>query len=242
MAIFRIMRKLRLIPYLMGRSLISCFLRIRPRVQIQISTWKRDPIKIIVGASGTRSRGWIATDKFFFDITNWASVQSFLRGKQIDALFAEHVIEHLEVEEFANFLRIFAQVMHPNGIIRIAVPDELHPSSWYREQMGISGLEPGADDHRAFWNYQSMTAITNSLGFKCQLLEYFDEEGFFHYLPYDEEYGGKVMRSSKNYTGRLTDSSKLQERLFDGLSEQVSQEMKNRGITYTSLVVDLRLN
>lgn len=238
----RMIKKLRVMPYLMVRYMKSYLSKISSRIKLRITKWRQDPIKIIVGASGTRKSGWIATDKYFFDITNQKSVQSFLGGKQIDALFAEHVVEHLEVEEFTRFLKIFSQVMHPDGIIRLAVPDEMHPSPWYREQMGISGIEPGADDHRAFWNYQSMTEITTSLGFKCQLLEYFDEHGLFHDFPYDEETGGKVMRSSKNYNGRLINDEALRSELFAGLSDPIVEDMKKRGITYTSLVVELRLN
>jgi predicted SAM-dependent methyltransferase len=236
------MKKFRLVPYLLGLWIKRYILKIRAKTKIRITKWKRHPVKIMVGASGTRNGGWIATEKFFFDITSPVSVRSFLGGNKIDALFAEHVIEHLEIEEFTHFLKIFSQLMSPNGTMRIAVPDEMHPSPWYRNQMGISGLEPGADDHRAFWNYQSMSAITNLWGFKCQLLEYFDEEGFFHYFPYEEDYGGRVTRSSKNYNGRLVENTELQEELFEGMNERVAQEMKNIGITYTSLVVDLRLN
>ena len=236
------MKNMRLVPYLAVRWMKIRALKIKSKNDLRINKWRRHPVKIIVGASGTRGKGWIATEKFFFDITNPKSVQSFLGDVKIDALFAEHVIEHLEIEEFAKFLKIFSQFLKSNGNIRLAVPDEMHPSEWYRKQMGISGLEPGADDHRAFWNYKSMMEIANSLGFKCQSLEYFDEEGAFHYIPYDEDYGGRVTRSSKHYDGRLADDTKLQEDLYEGMSERVAQELKGRGITYTSLVVDLRLN
>jgi len=212
------------------RSRSSVILKCRARAGL--------PVRIVVGASETKFLGWISTEQRGFDITSQQSMSSFLGEARVNRLLMEHVVEHLTSQEFANFLRDIKIYLTLDARIRIAVPDAYHPSPWYREQMGINGLEPGAHDHKAFWSVDSMEQFCRSLGFQFRPLEYFDHAGRFHFEDYDER-DGYISRSMRRYDGRLKKDRGLQSKLFSGVTSDALDEMRSLEITYTSLIADL---
>ena len=229
----------RLLPYLLYRFLKQQIRRGRAKAQLRINRFLRKPIRVIVGASATRQTGWIPTEEFFFDITNERSIKRFLGGTKIDSILAEHVIEHLTEVDFAKFLQIIPAYLSNSANIRIAVPDAMHPSPWYRRQLGIAGEELGAEDHKTFWDYLSICTFSQQYQFACCLLEYFDENGVFHVDAFDEEARGKVSRSFRNNIGRPSMGSPLVEKLFEGMESSIVHELKRQGITYSSLILDM---
>src|SRR4051812_21022661 len=55
-----------------------------------------EPIRVIIGAGGVRpDRGWIPTNIQFLDLLKEEDWQRGFGDHRIDALFAEHVWEHL---------------------------------------------------------------------------------------------------------------------------------------------------
>ena len=76
------------------------------------------------------------------------------------------------------------------------------------------GSGPGADDHKVLFTHLSLEAMLHSVGFRVELLEWFDDRGTFHYVDWREQ-DGLIQRS----------------RRFDPRN-------KNGELRYTSLIAD----
>ena len=167
-------------------------------------------IKIILGAGTTRYEGWIATDLPAFDILKHEHWARLFPPNAIDRMLAEHVIEHLTVEQFQDFLRIARIYLAPGGRIRLAVPDGCHPDPDYIERVRPGGTGEGADDHKVLYTCDLINDLLAAQGYDCQLLEYYDDAGEFHHCPWQIE-DGFVRRSafhdSRNADGRLVYTS-----------------------------------
>ena len=167
---------------------------------------RRGACKIVIGSSGVTQAGWIATEKDQLDLLKAADWERYFRDNPIDALLAEHVWEHLSGEEGLIAARHCFRYLKPGGYIRVAVPDRCHPDKEYLEWVRPGGSGPGCDDHKMFYSYQTLTKVFGSAGFQMDLLEYFDEQGVFHFKEWDPR-DGRIGRSkrfdSRNQDGKL---------------------------------------
>jgi predicted SAM-dependent methyltransferase len=157
---------------------------------------KQKPCRIIVGASGVFDEGWIPTDISVLNLTKPDDWKRFLKPDSIDAVLAEHVWEHLTEEEGIIAARTCYKYLKHGGYLRVAVPDGLHPDSSYIEWVRVSGIGPGADDHKVLYTYSTFKNIFEAVGFRVVLYEYFDERGTFHYNEWDPNHG-KINRSKR---------------------------------------------
>lgn len=85
-------------------------------------------VSLNVGSGGRGRDGWINIDALSKHRDLYLALDIRrplpLRNGQVQRLFAEHVIEHLEFrEELPRVLTEFHRVMVPGGIVRIVVPD-----------------------------------------------------------------------------------------------------------------------
>lgn len=184
---------------------------------IRLYSHKTDStLKIVVGASGYYDPGWIPTDKDYLDITNIKDWDKFFYPSSIDAILAEHVLEHLTESQNREFLVTCRKYLKSTGYIRIAVPDAYHCDKNYRESMKVNGTAPGSDDHKVFFDFQSITQMLNDAGYDVSLLEYFDENGNFQFMHWNPD-DGLIRRSLK----------------FDARN-------KDKQYAFTSLIVDAR--
>jgi predicted SAM-dependent methyltransferase len=65
------------------------------------------------------------------------------------------------------------------------VPDGLHPDPEYIEWARPGGSGSGALDHKVLYDYHSLEDVLQAAGFQVRRLEYFDEEGRFHFATND---------------------------------------------------------
>ncbi len=196
-----------------------------------------DDIKLIIGAANTHYEGWIATDKKLLDITReeyWARL--FKKGS-ISNILAEHVFEHLCYHDVVKAMRLCKKYLRTGGRLRIAVPDANNPSRYVYDLTKPGGIEPGADDHKIFFDVEIIERLAKELDFKLEFIENFDSNGFFHKKEYDEK-DGYISRCSKNYKGRFTNSEQELEKFYNSIPEKNLQHIKDLGITYTSLLFD----
>lgn len=150
--------------------------------------------KIVIGSGSTKFRNWVSTNIDILDITSendWKSVAFFCKLK---AVLMEHVLEHLTEKEAEKGLRNIFKYLKKGGYVRIAVPDGFHPDPEYIEKVKPGGTGAGASDHKVLYNFKSLSKIMNECGFECDVLEYWDESGQFHYKDWDPE-DGMIMRS-----------------------------------------------
>jgi predicted SAM-dependent methyltransferase len=174
------------------------------------------PLRIVLGASGIFDTGWIPTDIGVLDILNERHWTRLFAENSIDAILAEHVWEHLTLEQGLTAARNCFRFLKPGGYLRAAVPDGYHPDPAYIEWVRVGGNGPGADDHKVLYNGDSFRRLFESAGFEVQPIEHFDAAGVFHSIDWDPA-GGTIHRSRR-----------FDERNRDG------------GLHYTSIILDAR--
>lgn len=150
---------------------------------------QRSSRKVVIGASGVSQPGWIETNINHLNILNEKDWARYFHENSIAVILSEHVLEHLTVEEGKLAARNCLRYLKRGGYFRIAVPDGYFPDSRYIEQVQPMGCGPGADDHKTLYNYQTLSDVFRSCGFTVDLLEYWDENGQFHYTPWNSEKG-----------------------------------------------------
>lgn len=175
---------------------------------------KKTPLKIVVGASGIFQEGWVGTDKDNLNLLKKSDWKKLFKLNSIEAILAEHVWEHLSIEEGKLALSNCYKYLKKGGRFRVAVPDGFHPDPDYIDYVKPGGHGAGADDHKVLYNYRLLKSAFEETGFKVNLLEYFDEEGNFHCINWNTEDG--MIRRSKRFDERN----------------------KNGKLNYTSLIMD----
>ena len=153
--------------------------------------------KVILGAGTTDYQGWIKTDYPFFDITSEKHWSFIFNGQKAANLLCEHVLEHFSEKDNRRILKLAYDNLKKGGIIRIAVPDKLHPSSEYIDYVRPGGTGAGADDHKSFWDYQSYSTLLEEIGYKVNLLEFCTDGGEITTSKFDLENG--IIHRSKSY-------------------------------------------
>lgn len=167
----------------------------------------KNPLKIIIGAGGLLADAdWVATEVKSLDVTNESNWFEVLQGKKVDNVFAEHVWEHLNPEQTEAGNKNIFMFLKSGGRFRVAVPDGFKPDEEYINYVKPGGHGAGADDHKILYNYQIIKTDLEKVGFKVELLEYWDEDGKFHFTDWNIEHG-KVLRSrsydQRNVNGEL---------------------------------------
>jgi len=167
--------------------------------------------KFNVGSGGFNTdAGFFPTDIRILDITKSAHWDRLLLYSiRLDNIMAEHVWEHLNARdtELANE-NCFKYLKH-GGVLRLAVPDGFKPDPAYIEYVRPGGTGAGADDHKILYNYKIMTERLEKAGFKVKLIEYWDENGQFHYTDWTND-NGWIERSrfgDRNADGKLVYTS-----------------------------------
>jgi predicted SAM-dependent methyltransferase len=155
------------------------------------------PRRIVIGSSGVFDHGWVATDAHELNLLDGNTWSRYLEPASVDALLAEHVWEHLTLEQGGIGARICYSYLRPGGYIRVAVPDGLHPDREYREYIGVDGAGGGGvGGHKVVYTYKLLQGLFEEAGFVIRLLEYHDEAGELHVRDWSPA-DGRIHRSSK---------------------------------------------
>ena len=173
------------------RKWLDVFLHREPR-PLLIGEAKR----IVVGAGRTSFPGWLATDRATLDLLERDDFTRHWAPGTRTAFLAEHVWEHLSGEQGKQAAANCFEFLRPGGRLRIAVPDGWNPDPAYREHVRPGGSGPGADDHKILYTAATLTALLEGAGFRCALLEYWDEAGRFHATDWDARQG-HILRSRR---------------------------------------------
>ena len=173
-----------------------------------------DPLRLIIGAGGTDQSGWLATEQSQLDLLQPDAWQRFIQRDSVAAILAEHVWEHLTMDQGLIAAKTCYAYLQPGGYLRCAVPDGNHPSPDYIENVRPGGSGAGADDHHVLYTHATLEALLADAGFVVQPLEYFDDTGVFHGSEWNPD-DGMVRRSIR----------------FD-------RRNKTTAYGYTSLIVD----
>lgn len=172
------------------------------------------PIKLNIGAGGTNYEGWHSLEIDQLNLLNKSDWSILFKEESISNILAEHVWEHLSLKEARIANRNCFKFLKAGGRIRLAVPDGFFPDEDYINYVKPGGYGLGSDDHKVLYDYKLLNNELQSAGFKVELLEYWDENGNFHFKEWKSE-DGHVNRSQR----------------FDRRNE-------NAQLKYTSLIID----
>jgi predicted SAM-dependent methyltransferase len=204
----------------MTRTIKKIYFKIKNRIDIFLRKREikklalKSPCKIIVGSGGTDGDGWIPTEVWHLDLLKKSDWNNLFRTDSIDAILSEHVWEHLTESDGLIAIQNCYTFLKTNGYLRIAVPDGYHPSKDYIDYVKPGGHGSGADDHKVLYTHVTLSQLLESAGFSVKKLEYFDENGVFHFEEWDKE------------TGMISRSSRYDERNLEN------------NLSYTSLIID----
>jgi predicted SAM-dependent methyltransferase len=190
-----------------GRNILRRFVGVR-RLHRQLR--ENNPWNIVVGTAGVCEAGWIPTDIEYLNLLHDSDWQLFFAGNSITTILAEHVWEHLTVEQGLLAAQTCHRYLQPGGRLRIAVPDGYHPDPAYIRYVMVNGTGAGAYDHKVLYTHESLSCMLKKAGFSVTLLEFFDANGTFHSRPWERS-NGMIHRSrhfdERNKDGRLNYTS-----------------------------------
>lgn len=181
-------------------------------------------LRIVIGANRKHPSGWVPTEVYALDLLEEADWQRCFRPATIDALLAEHVWEHLTREQGTRAGWICHRYLKPGGRLRVAVPDGLFPHPDYLEFVRPGGSGPSAWDHKELYTYQTLPPVFTAAGFRVELLEYHDENGRFHYHPWNVE-DGLIQRSSRCPQGRRFGELEYRSLILDAIKDSPRQPL-----------------
>lgn len=144
---------------------------------------KPDPIEgrvlLHIGCGPNSLRGWHNVDLPQIDIRDNLP---YLPASA-DAIFLEHVIEHVSPQSAFLFMREAHRVLKRGGVLRLAFPDVTQiartATSEYRRFLLENGWSDGSKGseiasivlnhgHQGVWSRETMTVLLESLGFKAK--------------------------------------------------------------------------
>ncbi|WP_033829803.1 hypothetical protein [Prochlorococcus marinus] len=160
--------------------------------------FSEDSVNLILGAALTNQKGWFSTNEDWLDISkaeHWNKL--FNSKKRVKRVLAEHVFEHLTINEMRNSLRLIFANMINGGSLRIAVPDGNNPNSDYRKHCGINGIGADASDHKQFLTYELLSREIEAIGFDHTLIEGYLKNKELVSKSFNDNLG-KVIRSRRN--------------------------------------------
>jgi predicted SAM-dependent methyltransferase len=183
-------------------------------------------MKVILGAGQTKYEGWISTQEGDLNLLTVSDWEKCFGAENIDALLAEHVWEHLTLEEGIEAAKNCFKYLKPGGYIRCAVPDKNFRNQWYQNMVQVGGPGPAdhpAATHKIVYDYKTLISVFESAGFQVSLLEYCDENGDFHYTYWNEE-DGKIGRSFRFDTRNSMDKLGMVSIIIDAKKQLVIKD------------------
>jgi predicted SAM-dependent methyltransferase len=149
-------------------------------------------LKVVIGAGKTQYDGWYHTQEEDLNLLNSHLFKKHFPHRDVECFLAEHIWEHLTIEEGIIAAKNCYDFLQPGGYIRIAVPDKNFHNEWYQNMVQVGG--PGPKDHPAathkiVYGYTTLIGMLEESGFQVNLLEYCDENGNFHYKYWNNSDG-----------------------------------------------------
>lgn len=173
----------------------SCEVAARWTKSMSTAITPTGPLRVVLGAGRRKHPGWIVTDRDTLDIRHRFSWENVFGSRRAARLLAEHVWEHLTFDEMCAAQALAYEFLEPGGCLRIAVPDKFHPDPEYIARVMPGGSHWTAKVHCQLLCYRSLGNALKGSGFEVRLLEYWDENGEFHFRPWSSD-DGHIKRSA----------------------------------------------
>jgi predicted SAM-dependent methyltransferase len=187
---------------------------IQLKAKIKNSTGK---LQIIIGAHTTDYKDWLPTNIENLNLLEISSFDNLFGDKKADRFLAEHVFEHISYDDAIVALKNCNKYLKKGGVVRIAVPDGFHPNPDYINMVKPGGHGEGAHDHKLLYDYKTLSKAFEESDYRVNLLEYYDENGQFHFNEWDSK-DGHVIRS-KRYDKRFNEPLGYSSLIVEGIKD-----------------------
>ncbi|MGH2991701.1 MAG: class I SAM-dependent methyltransferase [Microbacterium sp.] len=148
--------------------------------RLAVEAQRRSPLRLHLGCGWMYKKGWVNIDLFLTtaDIP-WNLVTGIpFKTGSADAVFHEHMLEHISRWEGFAFTQECLRVLKPGGILRIGVPDAgmcldsyANPNDsdwdldkWPTRMLGVQALFYQSD-HRAMYDAVTLILMCRAAGF-----------------------------------------------------------------------------
>jgi predicted SAM-dependent methyltransferase len=167
-------------------------------------------MKLHLGCGEKHIEGYVNIDVRYLpgvdEVCNVMHLRQY-ETNSVDVIYASHVLEHFSRWDYMNVLNRWYNILKPNGILRICVPDFEIISKYYVETKklrDISGMLYGGQDypenkHHWCWDFETLSHELKELGFKnvyrydWRLTEHSHIDDFSQsYLPHKDKENGRL--------------------------------------------------
>jgi SAM-dependent methyltransferase len=141
--------------------------------------------RLHLGCASTILAGWINVDLFGplpADVALDVRRPLPIADASVDAIFTEHMLEHLTYGEAVALIRECARVLRPGGVLRIVVPDFEEPARSYADAQGHVATDGSGNAlrlialanivhghaHRSIWDGDTLILLLGQAGFAAQ--------------------------------------------------------------------------
>lgn len=139
---------------------------------------ERPPVRLHIGSGLRHLPGWINVDhQRHPGVDRVLDVRRRLPFTDVAAIFAEHFLEHLPLDEGTAFLRRCRAILRPDGILRLSTPnlawviathfrvdDTIDPEGAFSDCVGMNRAFYGWG-HRFLYNRGTLALVLRSAGF-----------------------------------------------------------------------------
>jgi predicted SAM-dependent methyltransferase len=156
-------------------------------------------MKLHLGCGNKHIEGYINIDIRYLpgvdEVNNVGKLRNYNKSS-IDVIYASHVLEHFSRWEYMSVLNRWYELLKPNGILRLGVPDFREIVNYYlknKDLRSVSGMLYGGQDyaennHYWVWDYDTLCEELKSIGFKSVYRYDWRETEHSHVDDYTQSY------------------------------------------------------
>lgn len=134
-------------------------------------------MKLHLGCGNKRIDGYTNIDVRYLpgvdEIDNIAYLRKY-KNESVDVIYASHVLEHFSRWQYMSVLKRWYEILKPNGILRLGVPDFEQIVKYYiktNKLRDVSGMLYGGQDydennHHWVWDFVTIKQELEQIGFK----------------------------------------------------------------------------
>ncbi len=154
----------------------------------RLSEEEPTPTRLHIGCGTEAIPGWVNIDnREFPGVDRVLNVKRGLPFKNVPAIYAEHFLEHLELEDGLAFLSECRRALAPDGILRLSTPNlDWVLQTHYLEKAGLAEEAKTracfdlnrafhAWGHRFLYNREMLTAALRDAGFEMLIFRRYGE-------------------------------------------------------------------
>jgi predicted SAM-dependent methyltransferase len=168
-------------------------------------------IKLHLGCGDKHIDGYVNIDIRYLpgvdEVNNVARLRNY-KNDSVSVIYASHVLEHFTRWQYKDVLKRWFDLLEPNGILRIGVPDFEAIANYYlktKDLRIVSGMLYGGqdyDENNHFWPYDFNTLQSELIQIGFKQVERYDWKSTEHshiddytqsYLPHLDKENGTLL-------------------------------------------------